>query len=192
MKNGDGAFIQAYNGQAVVDDTDQIVVVADVTSCASDVPSLSPMLDQAATNTGRAPQQGPGRRRILQRGSEGNLTAAAQRHAEGGTDTLIAVGRLKPGQTPPPASEQLDGDATARERMASRLRTETGRADYARRKAIVEPVFGQVSTRQDGKRLFLRGEDGARGESRLLLGCHNIHKLFQRLGSVTLLGPATG
>jgi Transposase DDE domain len=78
------------------------------------------------------------------------------------------------------------------ERMASRLRTATDRADYAPRKAVVEPVFGQVSTRQDGKRLLLRGEDGARGEWRLLLGCHNIHKLFQKLGSVTLLSPATG
>jgi hypothetical protein len=100
MENGDGAFIQAYNGPAVVDDTDQIVVAAAVTSCASDVPSLSPMLDQAVGNTGRAPQQA-----LVDAGycSEGNLTAAAQRHADGGTDTLIAVGRLKHRQTPPPA-----------------------------------------------------------------------------------------
>jgi hypothetical protein len=56
------------------------------------------MLDQAVTNTGRAPQQA-----LVDAGycSEGNLTAAAQRHAEGGTNTLIAVGRLKHGQTHP-------------------------------------------------------------------------------------------
>lgn len=31
MKNADGAFMQAFNGQAVVDDTAQIVLAADAT-----------------------------------------------------------------------------------------------------------------------------------------------------------------
>jgi hypothetical protein len=48
------------------------------------------------------------------------------------------------------------------------LATKRGRAVYARRKAIVEPVFGQMSTLQDAKQLLLRGTDGARGEWLLL------------------------
>ena len=52
-----------------------------------------------------------------------------------------------------------------------------GRAIYARRKAIVEPVFGQMSTLQNAKHLLLRGLDQARGEWLLLATCHNLRKL---------------
>jgi transposase len=38
MKNSDGAFIQAYNAQAVVDEAHQIITAADVTTYASDAP----------------------------------------------------------------------------------------------------------------------------------------------------------
>ena len=41
--------------------------------------------------------------------------------------------------------------------MARRLRTKTGRADYARRKAIVEPDFGQMKVRQAAGHLRLGG-----------------------------------
>lgn len=57
MRNSDGGFMQAYNAQAVVDDTQQIIVAADVTDCASDCPSLSPMRDQSQANMGATPQQ---------------------------------------------------------------------------------------------------------------------------------------
>ena len=42
--------------------------------------------------------------------------------------------------------------------MARKLRTKTGQASYARRKAIVEPVFGQIATLQ-GKHVPLRGPE---------------------------------
>ena len=49
--------------------------------------------------------------------------------------------------------------------MARRLRTKTGRADYARRKAIVEPDFGQMKVRQAAGHLRLGADQGpARGE----------------------------
>lgn len=63
------------------------------------------------------------------------------------------------------------------ERMARRLKTKKGRAVYARRKAIVEPVFGQIHTRQ-GKHLLLRGMEKASAEWELIAGCHNLLKLF--------------
>jgi hypothetical protein len=188
MKNADGAFVQAYNGQAVVDETAQIVIAADVTACASDVPSLTPMLDQALQNTGQAPAQA-----LADAGycSEDNLAAAAARQARTSTDTLIATGRLRHGQPPAADLDALPAPASLKDRMARRLRTPSGRADYARRKTIVEPVFGQISTRQNGKRLLLRGLPAARGEWRLLAGCHNIHKLFQQIGTAAAL-PAQG
>jgi hypothetical protein len=67
--------------------------------------------------------------------------------------------------------------------MARKLRTKPGRAAYSRRKVIVEPVFGQMVTCQDARRLLLRGEDGARGEWRLLAACHNLRKIFGHTGA---------
>jgi hypothetical protein len=47
--------------------------------------------------------------------------------------------------------------------MMRKLRTLAGRAVYTRRKAIVEPVFGQIKLAR-GLRLFnLRGDDAAFG-----------------------------
>jgi transposase/cytochrome c5 len=189
MKNSDGAFIQGYNGQAVVDQDNQIIVGADVTDCAADCPSFTPMLDQAEANTATAPRQA-----LVDAGycSEQNLTAAAARKAAKGTETFMATGRLKHGENVPPAPRgRIPNNATAKERMARKLRTKRGRAAYARRKTIVEPVFGQMATLQDGKRLLLRGLDGARGEWRLLAACHNFRKIFTHTGTVAGFAAAT-
>ena len=186
MKNADGAFIEAYNGQAVVDEAAQIIVAADVTTCASDCPSLTPMLDQAQHNTGVAPGQA-----LVDAGycSEGNLAAAADRFAEHGTEVLMATGRLKHGDVPATPRGRIPKNATRRQRMARKLRTKPGRAAYARRKAIVEPVFGQIATCQDGKRLLLRGVAGARGEWLLTCAGHNLRKLFTHGGLGAGLTP---
>jgi len=78
-----------------------------------------------------------------------------------------------PDASPGPIPE----DATPRERMARRLGTKAGRADYARRKAIVEPAFGQMKVRQHAGHLRLRGLAGATGEWTLHAICHNLRKL---------------
>lgn len=101
-----------------------------------------------------------------------------------GTDTFMAVGRLAHDEQVPPAPRgRMPKDATLRERMARKLRTNPGRKAYSRRKAIVEPVFGQIMTCQNGRQLLLRGEDGARCEWRLPAACHNLRKVFQHVGS---------
>jgi len=61
--------------------------------------------------------------------------------------------------------------------MARKLATKKGRAAYARRKAIVEPVFGQMKVAQDAGRLRLRGLQNVQGEWTLQAFCHNIRKL---------------
>jgi transposase len=189
MKMGTGAYAQAYNAQAVVDDAHQIITAADVTDCASDAPSYTPMLDQCAANTGIHPKQA-----LVDAGycSDANLDAAAARREDHGTDTFMATGRLGHDEQVPSAPRgRIPADATAKQRMARKLRTKPGRAAYARRKAIVEPVFGQITTVQNGRRLQLRGMDGARGEWRLLAACHNLLKVF-RYTATARLATATG
>ncbi|WP_438802021.1 IS1182 family transposase [Actinospica durhamensis] len=184
MKNGDGAYIQAYNAQAVVDDAHQIITAADITTNPSDALNYTDMLDQSAANTGIHPKQA-----LVDAGycSEANLQAAAARNDEHGTDTFMATGRLAHDEQVPAAPRgRIPADATPRERMARKLRTKPGRAAYARRKATVEPVFGQIMTCQDGRELLLRGEEGACGEWRLLAACHNLRKIFRHAGTAGL------
>ncbi len=91
---------------------------------------------------------------------------------------LIATGRLKHHEKVPDAPRgPIPKDATVKEKMARRLRTKAGRADYARRKAIVEPVFGQMKVRQAAGFLRLRGLAGAQGEFAIHAPCHNLRKL---------------
>ena len=74
--------------------------------------------------------------------------------------------------------------------MGRKLKTKPGRAVYARRKAIVEPVFGQIKTRH-GKHVLLRGLEQAQDEWNLIAGCHNLLKLFT-MRSNALLAAAAG
>nr|WP_093631652.1 IS1182 family transposase [Streptomyces sp. 3213.3] len=188
MKNSDGAYIQAYNAQAVVDEAHQVITAADVTTNASDALNYTTMLEQSVANTGTHPKQA-----LVDAGycSETNLEAARDRQLSCGTDTFMATGRLAHDEQVPPAPRgRIPKDATLKERMARKLRTRPGRAAYSRRKAIVEPVFGQIMTCQNGRQLLLRGEDGARSEWRLLAACHTLHKIFRHAGTAGIAALA--
>ncbi|WP_369368787.1 IS1182 family transposase [Streptomyces sp. CG4] len=184
MKYSDGAYTQAYNAQAVVDEKHQVITAADVTTNPSDALNCTMMLDQSAQHTGIHPRQA-----LVDAGycSETNLEAAKNRQLACGTNTFMATGRLAHDEQVPPAPRgRIPAIATLKERMARKLRTKPGKVAYSRRKAIVEPVFGQIMTCQNGRRLLLRGEDGARGEWRLLVACHNLRKIFRHAGTTGL------
>jgi transposase len=180
MKTSDGSFHQCFNAAAVVDDAHQIIIAADVNDCAADVATLIPMCEQAILNTSTAPRQ------ILADAgycSAANLDAAAQFTDSYGSQFLIATGRAKHDDPSPVAPRgPIPTGATRKQRMARTLRTKPGRAAYARRKVIVEPVFGQMATLQNAKQLLLRGLDGAQGEWLLLSACHNLRKLHGHIG----------
>ena len=184
MKTADGSFAQCFNAQAVVDADHQVIIATDLDNCAADSQTFEPMMAQARRNTGCAPKQ-----TLADAGynSQANLEAAAELTEQDGTEFLIAPGRLGHDEAVEPAPRgRIPKDYTLKQRMARKLRTKAGRADYARRKAIVEPVFGQIATLQ-GKHVLLRGLDNARSEWELLATCHNLRKLHGHLG-VTGLG----
>ena len=189
MKTSDGSFHQCFNAQAVVDAEHQVIVAADLNDCAADVGNLIPMTEQTVANVGRAPGE-----LLADAGycSEDNLTQAAAVTASSGTEFFIATGRTKH-DDPIPASPRgrIRKDATPRQRMARKLKTKKGRAAYARRKVIVEPVFGQMATLQNGKHLLLRGLHDARGEWLLLAACHNLRKLHGKIGTDGLAALST-
>jgi len=171
MKTSDGSFHYCYNGQAVVDEANQVIVAADFAACGVDCPEFAEMLDQAIANTGSTPRE-----TLADAGyfSADNLADAAGH----GTEAFIATGRLKHGEEVPAAPRgPIPKNATPKQRMARKLRTKKGKAAYSRRKVIVEPVFGQMRTVQGADRLWLRGREAARSEWRLLAACHNLRKL---------------
>lgn len=189
MLTGDGAFAQCYNAQAVVDADHQVIVATEVNTNAADVVNLIPMTEHIATNTGQPPAQ-----LLADAGycSADNLDQAADFTATHGTEFFIATGRHRRGDPAPVAPRgRIPTDATAKQRMARKLTTIKGRAVYARRKAIVEPVFGQMATLQNAKQLLLRGLDQAQGEWLLLAGCHNLRKLHGHIGVSGLAALST-
>jgi len=183
MKTTDG-FHYAYNAQAVVDEYSQVIVAADVTQQAGDAHQLIPMIDAARSSLTDAGIKDDPKMILADAGycSEDNL----QQLTDANVDAVVATGKIRHNERVPDAPRgRIPKDATQRERMARRMRTKRGRADYARRKAIVEPVFGQMKTRQHAKHLRLRGLTGAKGEWTLHAICHNLRKL----ANATEMGP---
>ena len=187
MKNADGAFIQAYNAQAAVDAAHQIIVSATVTAQAADAPHLVPVATAIAENTGHAP-----RRLSADAGyySEDAVTALVAQ----GIDPYIASDKVTHGQPVPPAPRgRIPAALSAKARMQRKLRTQAGHAVYKMRKAIVEPVFGQIKEARQFTRFRLRGLAKVRGEWSLVTTAHNICRLFAaRPRVVAVLDAATG
>jgi hypothetical protein len=61
----------------------------------------------------------------------------------------------------------------------ARRSTTAGQAIYARRKTIVEPVFGQIKQAQGFRQFLLRGVEKARSEWALVCATHNVLKLYR-------------
>lgn len=93
-----------------------------------------------------------------------------------GFDPDMATGRQRHHGTEAEASAP---PATAKERMAAKGRTPAGKALYARRKVIVEPVFGQIKEARGFRRFLLRGLAHIRGEWRLVCLTHNLLKMWR-------------
>ena len=187
MRSKPDGWVQAYNAQAAVDETAQVIVATSVTADPTDTRQLPAMVDAIKANTGRHP-----RRLLADAGyaSEDNLSALAERSI----DAYVALGRDRHGTPPPPAPRgRIPTGLSRRERMARKLRTKAGRRHYARRKTIVEPVFGQIKEARGFRRFSLRGLEQVQAEWMLVTAVHNLGKLFTSGRAVRVLaGRAIG
>jgi hypothetical protein len=77
---------------------------------------------------------------------------------------------------------------SAKQRMARKLRTRRGREMYARRKGMIEPVFGQLKQVLGFRQFSLRGLSSMRGEWRLMATVHNLLKLWRHDQKVEMAG----
>ena len=163
-----GTFVQAYNAQVSVDDTAQVIVALAVTNQPPDVEHFVPMLDRIKSGLGRLPER-------VSADSGYYSNANAQHCAARGIDAYIAVGR-----TPHGGEVALPRDSSpTKMQMRAKLESPEGHAIYARRKVIVEPVFGQIKSALGFRRFSLRGLAKVRCEWALVCLAHNLLKLFR-------------
>jgi transposase len=184
----DGAtkgFEQAYNAQIVVDEAHQIIVAEDLVTQANDKQQLATMLAQVETNLGRKPTV---------------ASADAGYYADGqlidprldSIDLHVPPDRQKHNLPPPPddpppppptaSADASEPPATPKTRIADmrmKLRTAAGHAIYRMRKAIVEPVFGQVKHVRGFRRFSFRGKTKTGAEWSLVCTTHNLLKLWR-------------
>lgn len=174
MKDGaTKSFEQSYNCQIAVDDKSQIIIAADVTQQANDKQQLKPMVEQIKSNTGETPRKISADSGYF---SEDNIEHLKEQHI----DAYIATGRQKHSAAKQATPRgRIPKNVSVQGRMQRKLRTVKGRATYSRRKAIVEPVFGQIKEPRGFRRFLLRGLEAVRAEWRIICAGHNLLKLFR-------------
>ena len=88
----------------------------------------------------------------------------------------MAAAKQKHGEPSKAADEdatESTAEASLLEQMKQKLKTEAGRELYRMRKAIVEPVFGQIKEWRGFRRFLLRGLQKVRAEWKLICLTHN-------------------
>jgi transposase len=177
-----GAFVQGYNAQIAVDSEVQIIVACDVTQQTNDKQQLAPMLEQVQDNLlGERPEKASA--------DSGYYSDQALNDPRvQGIDLYVPPDRQKHDTPEQPALGPQPSAASTIDQMRSKLRTPQGREVYKMRKAIVEPVFGQIKDARGLRRFLLRGLDNARAEWAIICMTHNLLKLFR--AGVGFAGPS--
>ena len=182
MKAGNGKhFEQAYNAQAVVDEAMMIVgqrvsvAANDKQELASDVAAISSVVKAEVkvvlADSGYYSEAMV--RDVEQKsdGTESGLTVYAavekQSHHKSVADLL-----------PQAEPEALAENASAKEKMAHRMKTQTGKALYKLRKQTVEPVFGIIKEVLGFRRFLLRGREKVSLEWLLVCVSYNLKRMF--------------
>ncbi|MFC1961115.1 transposase, partial [Chloroflexota bacterium] len=174
MKNStDQGFDQHYNTQLVVEHESRLVVGNWLCNAPNDKQAALPTIDTVP------PELGKPKAANLDTGyfSSDNIDGLQER----GIAPYIAAGRTPHHESwrahfqdtsVPPAN-----DASAKEKMAYKLRTKIGDALYRLRKSTVEPVIGIIKEVIGFRQFSLRGLRAAAGEWSLVCLAYNLKRL---------------
>jgi IS5 family transposase len=142
-----------------------------------------PMLDAARANLDAAGVADPMRAVAADAGYANKQNRTKARPAGSNPIQLVAVPRLggkKPAEGQPRRIWSGRGNDPSRARMIKRLANPAGSRLYARRKTMVEPVFGQMK-QLGGPRMPHRGQDKVNTEWMMMAAAHNLLKCWRHL-----------
>jgi len=169
-------FIQAYNAQAAVDSTHQVIVAAEVTNKPTDRGQAEPMMEVVKTNTGQLPRQMSADAGYFSSDVVKNLTTI-------GIDVYMPPDKIGHRAVLPPAPRgRIPKNLSIADRMRRKLRTKKGKERYGLRKELPEPVFGQIKQARGFDQFLLRGSDKVSSEWKVICTGHNLLKLFRAHG----------
>jgi transposase len=182
MRTNNKGWEYCGNAQASVDGACQIIVACDVTDAANDKQQATPLAQAPLANLAQAGIERPK--------DEAGITQAIPATLDNGYYSEAAVAALETLGCDPyiatarqrhhvPEADAPETPLTVQERMAAKVRTPAGKALYARRKVIAEPVFGQIKAARGFRRFLLRGLATIRGEWRLVCLTHNLLKIWR-------------
>ena len=174
MKGADG-FVQGYNAQLAVDEEAQVIVAQGVTDQPPDNGNLAPMIERVEGHPDETPANATA--------DAGYWNPEAEDRARAlGTEAWVSTERRRHGggeERSDSEAEPADVETDPLKRMRSRLASEEGRALYARRKAVVEPVNGQIKHARGFRQFSFRGMEAVGTEWALVCLCHNLLKMFR-------------
>jgi transposase len=168
------SFVQAYNAQAAADSHAQVIVAAEITQEVVDCHQLLPMVAAVIQATGSCPD-------TVTADAGYWDTAAVGAESLAGIQVLVTPDAFPRSALPPRSHKTHNEVATL---MRERLMSKEGKALYARRKAVIEPVFAQIKEIRNIRRFRFRGLQEVAAEWKLICATHNFLKLYRhRIGS---------
>ncbi|HVH73073.1 MAG TPA: transposase [Candidatus Dormibacteraeota bacterium] len=187
MRQSNKGFDYSFNSQAVVDDEAQIIVAARVTTQANDKQQAIPMAQAALENLAAAgiekPKDANGEPTPIPNTADSGYFSekAVEGLEQMGLDPHLATGRQKHHETAlPTETTEPSAEASVKEKMQRKLRSAAGKALYAARKHIIEPVFGQIKGARGIRKFLLRGLEKISAEWNLICLTHNLLKIWRR------------
>ena len=165
MKTSSEGFQQCYNAQMAVEGANQLIVATEVSSNASDQGRMLPLVDEVQAAHGERPGSV-----LADAGycNEADLEALEAR----GVDGYVALGREGRRAVAVNAAKH-----PAKARMAEKLATQAGRAQYARRKWLSEAPNGWIKEVLGFRRFSLRGLNKVQGEWDLVCLALNVKRM---------------
>jgi hypothetical protein len=163
-----GGFALGYTGEIAVSDN-HLIVAQRVTQNATDNGSLLPMIEEVNERCGTGPGAALADSGFF---SVANLEQMEQQSIDGYVPDSNLACELNLG-----TRCRLKARAAAHRRMRAKLRSAAGQAAYARRKAVVEPVFGVLKQQRGMRQFRTRGLEKVNGEFTLATLAYNITRL---------------
>jgi len=163
-----GGFVLGYTGEIAVSD-DHLIVAQRVTQNATDNGSLEPMVNEVKQRCGAPPGAALADSGFF---SIDNIQQMEQRKIDAYVPDSNLACELNLG-----TRCRVKARAPAHRRMRAKLRSPAGQATYARRKAIVEPVFGVLKQQRGIRQFRTRGLHNVNNEFTLATLAYNISRL---------------